>query len=163
AHRVQDAHRVRAEPRRAGARVRRTHRRRRPSPRIARAFAWGDGVAAPRRSGAARPTRRTRGDRPRARSYGPDTRARARTEPPPPGTDRGARRARAGSRELADCARRAAELGRRGVATASLRVDGTERAVRALDPRRVLERGYTITRTADGRVVRTPSDTAVGD
>jgi exodeoxyribonuclease VII large subunit len=73
------------------------------------------------------------------------------------------RRTRDASRELADCARRAAELGRRGVATASLRVDGTERAVRALDPRRVLERGYTITRTADGRVVRTPSDTAVGD
>src|SRR5262245_7718828 len=73
------------------------------------------------------------------------------------------RRTRDASRELADCARRAAELGRRGVATASLRVDGTERAGRALDPRRVLERGYTITRTGDGRVVRTPSDTAVGD
>jgi exodeoxyribonuclease VII large subunit len=73
------------------------------------------------------------------------------------------RRTRDASRELADCARRAAELGRRGVATASLRVDGTERAVRALDPRRVLERGYTITRTADGRVVRAPADTAVGD
>jgi exodeoxyribonuclease VII large subunit len=27
----------------------------------------------------------------------------------------------------------------------------------------VLERGYTITRTADGRVVRTPADTVVGD
>jgi len=33
-----------------------------------------------------------------------------------------------------------------------------EGAVRALDPRRVLERGYTITRTADGRIVRRAGD-----
>ena len=32
--------------------------------------------------------------------------------------------------------------------------------MRALDPRRVLERGYSITRDADGRVVRT-SDAVV--
>ena len=31
----------------------------------------------------------------------------------------------------------------------------SEAVVRALDPRRVLERGYSITRDADGRVVRT--------
>jgi exodeoxyribonuclease VII large subunit len=34
--------------------------------------------------------------------------------------------------------------------------------VRALDPRRVLERGYTITRTADGRVVRRANDVGAG-
>jgi exodeoxyribonuclease VII large subunit len=37
---------------------------------------------------------------------------------------------------------------------ATLRLDAGEASVRALDPRRVLERGYTITRTADGRVLR---------
>ena len=34
--------------------------------------------------------------------------------------------------------------------------------MRALDPRRVLERGYTITRTADGRVVRRAGDVDAG-
>jgi exodeoxyribonuclease VII large subunit len=35
--------------------------------------------------------------------------------------------------------------------------------LRALDPRRVLERGYSITRTADGAVVRAASSVAIGD
>ena len=34
--------------------------------------------------------------------------------------------------------------------------------MRALDPRRVLERGYSITRTADGRVVRQATDVEPG-
>jgi exonuclease VII large subunit len=34
--------------------------------------------------------------------------------------------------------------------------------VHALDPARVLERGYTITRTADGRVVCRAGDAPVG-
>lgn len=46
---------------------------------------------------------------------------------------------------------------------ATTRLDGSEATLRALDPRRVLERGYTITRTASGRIVRRASDAAVGD
>ena len=34
--------------------------------------------------------------------------------------------------------------------------------MRALDPRRVLERGYSITRGAAGRVVRSAADTTPG-
>ena len=34
---------------------------------------------------------------------------------------------------------------------------------RALDPRRVLERGYTITRTADGTIVRAAGVLSSGD
>ena len=34
--------------------------------------------------------------------------------------------------------------------------------MRALDPRRVLERGYTVTRDADGRVVRSATGTEAG-
>jgi exodeoxyribonuclease VII large subunit len=41
-------------------------------------------------------------------------------------------------------------------------VDAAEATVRALDPRRVLERGYTITRTADGRIVRAAADAPAG-
>lgn len=35
--------------------------------------------------------------------------------------------------------------------------------MRALDPARLLARGWTITRDADGRVVRAPHDVAPGD
>jgi exodeoxyribonuclease VII large subunit len=44
---------------------------------------------------------------------------------------------------------------------ASLTLTSHEAVVRALDPRRVLERGYSITRDADGRVVR-PGAVATG-
>jgi exodeoxyribonuclease VII large subunit len=82
------------------------------------------------------------------------------------------------------CARRVAELGRRvahdrraaldgrerGLVThaqhhlerAALRLGASEAVVRALDPRRVLERGYSITRAADGRVLRTVDEVAAG-
>jgi exodeoxyribonuclease VII large subunit len=56
----------------------------------------------------------------------------------------------------------------RGVALAALRVEqarletATAR-LRALDPRRVLERGYTITRTEDGVVLRDASAVTPGD
>ena len=43
------------------------------------------------------------------------------------------------------------------------RLDGSETTLRALDPRRVLERGYTITRTTGGRIVRGATDVAIGD
>jgi exodeoxyribonuclease VII large subunit len=91
-------------------------------------------------------------------------------------TDLGAR--------LDACVRRVGELGRRAtrdrravlaarerdVAThaqhhlerATLRLGSSEAVVRALDPRRVLERGYSITRDADGRVVRSSDAVAAG-
>jgi exodeoxyribonuclease VII large subunit len=45
---------------------------------------------------------------------------------------------------------------------AGLGLDAGEATLRALDPRRVLERGYTITRDAGGRVVKHVGDTAPG-
>jgi exodeoxyribonuclease VII large subunit len=45
---------------------------------------------------------------------------------------------------------------------ADLRLGRSEGIVRALDPRRVLERGYSITRDADGRVVRTSDGITAG-
>jgi exodeoxyribonuclease VII large subunit len=54
------------------------------------------------------------------------------------------------------------------VATAGLRgeharIEAAAARLRALDPRRVLERGYSITRTETGSVVRTAADVAPGD
>ncbi len=82
------------------------------------------------------------------------------------------------------CARRMAELGRRAtrdrraalvareraVVThaqhhldrAGLRLTSSEAVVRALDPRRVLERGYSITRDEHGRVLRSAESVAAG-
>jgi exodeoxyribonuclease VII large subunit len=82
------------------------------------------------------------------------------------------------------CARRVAELGRRAtraaaqavtgrerelvtvanhhLSRATLRLDAGEGAVRALDPRRVLERGYSITRDTDGRVLKRAAAVAPG-
>jgi exodeoxyribonuclease VII large subunit len=56
----------------------------------------------------------------------------------------------------------------RAVATGALRgerhrVEGATQRLRALDPQRVLERGYTITRTSDGRVVRAAASVVAGD
>ncbi|HEX9504460.1 MAG TPA: exodeoxyribonuclease VII large subunit, partial [Acidimicrobiia bacterium] len=53
-------------------------------------------------------------------------------------------------------------VGAHHLSRASLRVDAAEAVVRALDPRRVLERGYTITRDEQGRVVRRITDTGSG-
>jgi exodeoxyribonuclease VII large subunit len=82
------------------------------------------------------------------------------------------------------CARRVAELGRRAtrdrravlvtrerelvthgqhhLERAALRLGRSEGIVRALDPRRVLERGYSITRDADGRVLRSTDAVLTG-
>ena len=82
------------------------------------------------------------------------------------------------------CARRVGELGRRAtrdrraalvtrerelvthaqhhVERAEMRLGRSEAVVRALDPRRVLERGYSITRDADGRVVRAANAVVAG-
>jgi exodeoxyribonuclease VII large subunit len=104
-----------------------------------------------------------------------------------------ARRARRGppvalARELASLERhrgRAEELGARAAKQAAADVDGTERRLpsagarlaraerrrvdasearlRALDPARVLERGYTITRDRDGQVVKRVARLSAGD
>ncbi len=58
---------------------------------------------------------------------------------------------------------RVEELGRRAVREASVTLDGAEARLRALDPRRVLERGYSVTRDADGRVLRDVAGLAAGD
>lgn len=82
------------------------------------------------------------------------------------------------------CARRLAELGRRAtrdrraalsarerrlvthaqhhVERATLRLDRSDAIVRALDPRRVLERGYSITRDEHGRVLRSAEGMVAG-
>ncbi len=86
--------------------------------------------------------------------------------------------------QLDVCARRVSELGRRAtrdrraafvarerelvthaqhhLERASLRLGRSEAVVRALDPRRVLERGYSITRDADGGVVRSTDTLTAG-
>jgi exodeoxyribonuclease VII large subunit len=45
----------------------------------------------------------------------------------------------------------------------SRRIDASEARLRALDPARVLERGYTITRDGDGRVVKRVAPLSTGD
>jgi len=52
---------------------------------------------------------------------------------------------------------------RRLARTERIRVDAAEARLRALDPRRVLERGYTITRDAHGRAVRAAAAAAAGE
>ena len=54
-------------------------------------------------------------------------------------------------------------MGRRATHSAGRRVDTGAARLRALDPRRVLERGYSITRQVDGRVLRSAARVAVGD
>lgn len=59
--------------------------------------------------------------------------------------------------------RRAVEAGRRGTRGAGHRLDAAQARLRALDPRRVLERGYSITRDAGGNVVRSAGAVAPGE
>lgn len=56
-----------------------------------------------------------------------------------------------------------ADVGRRSTRRAGQRLDAAQDRLRALDPRRVLERGYTITRDAGGKVVRAASAVTKGD
>ena len=73
---------------------------------------------------------------------------------------------RRGSRDAAHavvtCEARLVTIGRRTVRAQTQRVDGIAARLRALDPRRVLERGYSITRDDHGRVVRTAVGMAAG-
>jgi exodeoxyribonuclease VII large subunit len=59
--------------------------------------------------------------------------------------------------------RRLVARGPRAIAEAARVLDGVDARVRALDPERALARGWSITRTADGRVVRSPADVTAGD
>jgi exodeoxyribonuclease VII large subunit len=70
----------------------------------------------------------------------------------------GRRRTRDAAVMLRERERAMTAITARHLERATLRLDAAEGALRALDPRRVLERGYTITRTADGRIVRRAGD-----
>jgi len=59
--------------------------------------------------------------------------------------------------------RRVAHRAPRGLADAERTLAGFEARVRTLDPGRTLARGWSITRRADGQVVRGPADVAVGE
>jgi len=74
----------------------------------------------------------------------------------------GRRAAHVASERLGVRSARVAPAARRTLRDADRDLVGVEARVRALDPRRVLERGYSITKTADGRVVRTAADVDVG-
>jgi len=62
---------------------------------------------------------------------------------------------RSAARSVAGHERAVVTAGRRATRDASRTLDAVAARVRALDPRRVLERGYSITRTPEGRVLRT--------
>ncbi len=64
---------------------------------------------------------------------------------------------------LTTASRRLVARAPRGIAEAARDLDTIEARVRALDPERALARGWSITRTADGRVVRAATDVAAGD
>jgi len=95
----------------------------------------------------------------------------------PAGLDRERRTVDARRRRAVELGRRATRSGalslarrhdavvasaRRGVRAATARVGGADARLRALDPRRVLERGYTITRDEQGVLVRAAADVAPG-
>jgi exodeoxyribonuclease VII large subunit len=76
----------------------------------------------------------------------------------------GARRPLAeGERRLADAAQRLSSRAPLRLAAEERHLTGLEARVRALDPVNVLARGWTITRSADGAVVRSPDHVAAGD
>ncbi len=74
----------------------------------------------------------------------------------------GGRRARDASARVAGAQRAITTSAVRGLREESRRLEAAEDRLRALDPRRVLERGYTITRTSEGKTVRRAADAPVG-
>lgn len=64
---------------------------------------------------------------------------------------------------LEACGRRLVHRAPRAIGEGERALHGLEARVRALDPERALARGWSITRTADGRVVRAPGDVRPGD
>ena len=168
AHRVQDPDRVRAAADAAGS-TSSWHASTTPP------TGWRHGRVAdgPRRAGARRRVDAPRASARPAAASREQARARARPRAARRAGPATRRRRRGPSRRLHPPRRRAGSAGDAGqrpgarrpragaghaalhhLDRATLRLDGSEAVVRALDPRRVLERGYTITRDADGRVVR---------
>jgi exodeoxyribonuclease VII large subunit len=83
--------------------------------------------------------------------------------------DRRARTRDAASRRLleaagtvAHTARRTSSLAPRALGDAERRLEALATQIRLLDPAQVLARGWSITRTADGRLVRQPADAPPG-
>lgn len=68
----------------------------------------------------------------------------------------------AAGHRVAGPARVVGDRGRRALAIAQRDLDAVDARVRAHDPQRVLARGWSITTTADGRLVRGPGDAPVG-
>ena len=66
-------------------------------------------------------------------------------------------------RDRIELARRLRESGRRALETAAARLARVEAHLNHLDPRQVLERGYSITKTVDGTIVRDAAQLAVGN
>ena len=65
--------------------------------------------------------------------------------------------------ELAAAAARVRKRAPQVIDAEQRHLDGLDVQVRAFDPERTLARGWSITRTAAGRLVRSPSDARVGD
>lgn len=74
----------------------------------------------------------------------------------------GPRVLRAAGRRVAGHERVVVVVGRRATRDARRSLDAAAARLRALDPQRVLERGYSVTRTGDGRVVRSVEGLADG-
>lgn len=69
----------------------------------------------------------------------------------------------ASARSLDHAEQRAARAATSGLLAATRRLDTLGARVAAVDPARALARGWSITRTSDGRVVRHPQDVVPGD
>lgn len=69
----------------------------------------------------------------------------------------------AARRRQEEAARGLGREARRPVKTAALKIDNLGRQARLLDPERLLARGYSITRTADGAVIKSAFTPAAGD
>ena len=76
--------------------------------------------------------------------------------------DAGQRETRRSARVVAEHGPRIVAAARRSVRSELVRLEAAESRLRALDPRRVLERGYTITRDERGRTVRTAAAASAG-
>jgi exodeoxyribonuclease VII large subunit len=66
-------------------------------------------------------------------------------------------------RYQAELARRLREAGARRLEAAGLRLEGAGSQLRQLDPERVLDRGYSITEDAAGKIVRDSGGLAIGE
>lgn len=70
---------------------------------------------------------------------------------------------RRADQDLDRASRRLVVAAARPTRDAARHLDGLAARVAALDPARALARGWSLTRTADGRLVRSPADVAAGD